>query len=175
LEALKKDYPAQADRVFNLETAQKIKSGLDEFTPQKLFNGKDVANGYTQVKNMFADWIRKKTYESLKDVDIKQKYLDWAHLKEISNTGIKARIQAGGLGGFGKFWSSLYQAGAVPLLTKGANMVWKLGDSMVEIKPNSPTSYVIRALPESEATASGVLSEEKTDNTTPQSPAVAKP
>ena len=125
-EAIKDDYKALKD--VSLEDAQKIKSELDEFTPEKMFKGKNVANEYTVLKNDIADAIRKKTYEALEDVNIKKDYLDWANLHELEKVGVKA-ITSGGLkGGFGNFWSTMWDKLTVPVKTVGGRALYRVGN-----------------------------------------------
>jgi hypothetical protein len=41
------------------------KSSLDEFTPDKVFKGKQVANSYNQAKNILANEFRNAVHEDL--------------------------------------------------------------------------------------------------------------
>ena len=105
-EAIKADYAGQ--KPYSLEAAQEIKKGLDEFTPEKIFNGKSVASEYRTLQNDMANAIRQKTYEALQDVNIKQSYLDYGNLAELRKIGVKALTNATAKGGFGTFWSGVW-------------------------------------------------------------------
>jgi hypothetical protein len=128
LEALREDYKDVVD--FSLEDAQQIKRELDQFTPEKIFKGKNVANEAAVLRNDLADAIRQQTYDALEDVNIKKDYLDWANLKELEKIGVKAISEGGKKGGFGGFWTSLYDAGTTPVKTIGGQVLYRVGNKL---------------------------------------------
>lgn len=131
LEAIKEEYASPAFDNLTLEVAQKIKSGLDEFTPQKAFKGQEIANGYNQLRAEMANAIRRATYDKLKSQDIKNKYLDYSNLLELQKLGIKARMEKGAgfaLGGFASQIRTLWDMAATPLGTAAGKYLYKLGD-----------------------------------------------
>lgn len=120
----------EMDDTYTLESANKTKTSLAEFTPAKVFRGKDIANGYNQVKADFAAAIRQKTYEMLKGENIKKAYIDYSNLKELEGLGVKARTGGGFKGGFGGFWSSLWDKVTTPILTTAGKYLYKIGDKL---------------------------------------------
>lgn len=142
LEAVKEDYKNVPD--FSLKDAQSLKSSLDEFTPTKMFRGKDVANELKVVQHDMANAIRSKTYESLADVNIKQKYLDYGNLAELEKVGIKAISEGGFKGGFGGFWSSVYDKLLTPVKTVGGKTLYKIGDKLEVTAPKSFKGKTLR-------------------------------
>lgn len=90
LEGLVDDYKNIVS--FTFEEAQKLKSELAEFTPAKVFRGKDVANETRMLQADMAKAIREKTYDALKDVNIKQKYLDYGNLQELQKVDRKSVV-----------------------------------------------------------------------------------
>lgn len=127
-DAIKDDYKNAVD--FSLEDAQKIKSELDAFTPEKVFRGKNVASEYATLKNDMANAIRQKTYSSLQDVKIKQDYLDWANLHELQKIGVNAITQAGTKGGFGGFWTTMWNMTTTPVKTVGGQVLYRVGNAL---------------------------------------------
>jgi len=125
LDALKEDYANMPENT--IENWQNIKSELDSFTPQKMFKGEDVAQGYRQVKHWFADAIRGKTYDLLKDKNIKQDYIDWGNMMELEKLGIKARTSGGFQGGAGKWITSAWQLATTPIKTIGGQILYRVG------------------------------------------------
>jgi hypothetical protein len=115
---------------YTLEVAQKVKQGLDEFTPEKVFRGKSIANEYRTLQNDMANAIRKKTYDSLKDQNIKKAYIDWGNLKELEKIGIKAITEQGSKGGFGSFWTSAWDMATVPVRTVGGQVLYRVGNKI---------------------------------------------
>ena len=113
----------------SLNTAQDIKSTLDEFTPEKLFKGKSVGSEYNTLRHEMADAIRQKIYNSLKDVNVKKKYLDYANLTELQKIGVKALTDGGLKGGFGSFWSSIWDKVTTPVKTIGGRTVYRIGNA----------------------------------------------
>lgn len=134
-DAIKEDYKKINN--LNLKTAQKLKSEIDEYTPQKLFKGKDVANEYNSLKHDMADAIRQKTYNAKDiDVNIKKSYLDYANLKELEKVGVKAISDSGLKGGFGSFWSTMWEKATTPIKTIGGQTLYKVGN-VLEFVGNS--------------------------------------
>lgn len=132
--ALKNAYDAIVEEYKNFKptdllTANKIKTSLDTFTPSKIFKGQDVANELKTLKADMASSIRQKTYESLKNVKIKEAYRDYANLKRLEEVGVKALTEAGFKGGFGGFWSTLYDMATVPVKTIGGQVLYKVGNA----------------------------------------------
>lgn len=126
---------------YTLETANKTKTSLDQFTPIKSFKGKDIANAYNQVKADFANLIRETTYKQLKDANIKKSYIDYSNLKELEKLGIKARTGAGFKGGFGGFWSSVWDTLVTPVTTTAGKYLYKAGD-LLEFESPKPVKTV---------------------------------
>lgn len=133
LDSLVEDY---ADwKNFTFPQAQKLKSEIAEFTPSKIFRGQDVANEVRMLKADIADTIRQKTYEALKDVNIKQKYLDYGNLQELQKVGVRAISEAGTKGGFGGFWSTMYDKAMTPVKTVGGKALYRIGDKLEVTAP----------------------------------------
>lgn len=132
-ESLVEDY-AKIDS-FTFEQAQKLKSEIAEFTPSKIFRGQDVANELRMLKADIADTIRQKTYEALKDVNIREKYIDYGNLQELQKVGVRAISDAGTKGGFGGFWSTLYDSAMMPVKTIGGKVIYKIGDKLQVTAP----------------------------------------
>lgn len=132
-EALAEDYKDIAQ--FTFKEAQKLKSEIAEFTPAKVFRGQDVANEFRMLKADMADAIRQKTYDALKDVNIKQKYIDYGNLQELQKVGVKAISEGGFKGGFGGFWSTIYDAAMTPVKTVGGKVIYHIGDKLQVTAP----------------------------------------
>lgn len=128
LEAIQQEYKEFTDT--DLLTGNKIKTQLDEFTPDKVFRGKPIGNEYTQLRADMANAIRTKTYGSLKDQNIKKDYLDYSNLKELEKIGIKAISEAGTKGGFGNFWSSMWDMVTTPIKTVGGQVLYRVGNHL---------------------------------------------
>lgn len=135
-EALADDYKDVIQYTF--KEAQKLKSEIAEFTPAKVFRGQDVANEFRMLKADMADAIRQKTYEALKDINVKQKYIDYGNLQELQKVGVKAISEGGLKGGFGGFWSTVYDKAMTPIKTVGGKTVYHIGDKL-EVK--APTGF----------------------------------
>lgn len=133
LDSLKEDYANVSD--FSFEKAQALKSELAQFTPAKVFRGQDVANETRMIQADMANLIRQKTYEALKDVNIKQKYLDYGNLQELQKVGVKAISEAGTKGGFGGFWSTMYDKAMTPVKTIGGKVLYRIGDKLEVTAP----------------------------------------
>lgn len=133
LDSLKEDYAAIKD--FSFEQAQVLKSELAQFTPAKVFRGQDVANETRMIQADMASLIRQKTYEALKDKNIKQKYIDYGNLQELQKVGVKAISSAGTKGGFGGFWSTVYDTAMTPVKTIGGKVLYHIGDKLQVTAP----------------------------------------
>lgn len=133
LDSLKEDYAAIKD--FSFEQAQALKSELAQFTPAKVFRGQDVANETRMIQSDMASLIRQKTYEALKDQNIKQKYIDYGNLQELQKVGVKAISSAGTKGGFGGFWSTVYDTAMTPVKTIGGKVLYHIGDKLQVTAP----------------------------------------
>lgn len=120
---------------FTYEQAQKLKSELAQFTPAKVFRGQDVANETRMLQADMAKLIREKTYDKLKDINVRQKYVDYGNLQELQKVGVKAISEAGTKGGFGGFWSTMYDAAMTPVKTIGGKVLYKIGDKLQVTAP----------------------------------------
>lgn len=127
-DALVDDYKDFTDT--DLLTANKIKTSLDNFTPTKIFKGKEVASEYKTLKADLASAIRDKTYTSLKDEKIKEAYRDYSNLKQLEKVGIKALTDGGLKGGFGGFWTTMYDKAATPIKTVGGQVLYRVGNKL---------------------------------------------
>lgn len=128
LDALKADY---ADfKSTDLLTANRIKTDLANFTHSKIFQGKEVASAVKTLQADMASAIREKTYSSLKDLNIRKAYIDYGNLKQLEKVGIKALTEAGTKGGFGGFWSTVYDAATVPIKTVGGKVLYRVGNKL---------------------------------------------
>lgn len=126
-ELLKEAYADKKWDAFDLEEAQKLKSEIDEFTPQKAFKGKEIANEYNQLTNDMADAIRQKTYNELGG-EMKTKYLDYSNLEGLKKFGIKAR-QEGVLADLaGKSLKNLWSVVATPIGTSAGMFLYRIGN-----------------------------------------------
>ena len=127
-EAIQDEYKDVSN--YSLEVAQEVKKGLDEFTPNKVFRGQEIANEYRTLQNDMANAIRQKTYISLKDSNIKKAYIDYGNLKELEKVGVKAITEAGSKGGFGTFWSSAWDMATTPVRTVGGQVLYRVGNKL---------------------------------------------
>lgn len=125
LDALMEDY-ADMDS-FSLETAQALKRDLDKFTAAKQFRGQDVSSAVKTLQHEMADAIRQKTYAAL---DNKNDYLDWANLDALSDVGVKAISEARLKGGFGGFWSAMWDMTTTPIKTVGGQTLYRVGNAL---------------------------------------------
>ncbi len=148
LEALEDDYKDITS--FTFKEAQKLKSEIAEFTPAKVFRGQDVANESRMLQADIANTIRQKTYEALKDINVKQKYIDYGNLQELQNVGIKAISEAKLKGGFGGFWSQIYDTAMTPFKTVGGKVIYRIGDKLEVTAPKGyegkPLSEYLKAI-----------------------------
>lgn len=124
-EALKEEYGAVNS--FNLKQAQGIKTSLDRFTPEKVFRGKPIANEYRELQNDMANAIRYKIRSAL-GPEIATDYLDYGNFLELENLGVKALTGSARKGGFGSFWSSVYDMTTTPIKTVGGRTLYRVGD-----------------------------------------------
>lgn len=127
-EAIRQDYADFPDN-FDLVTAQNLKKNLDEFTPEKIFRGQNVANELKVLNNDMANAIRSKTYGALEDVNIKKDYLDYGNLKELEKIGVKAITESGRFGGTGTLLSYLSDKALTPVKTIGGQVLYRIGDA----------------------------------------------
>jgi hypothetical protein len=127
-EAIQHDYRNTAD--LSLEQAQKIKHELDTFTPAKVFRGQDIVNEYRTLQNDMANAIRQKTYDALSDQNIKKAYLDYGNLAELKKIGVKALTDATSKGGFGSFWTGVWDMATVPVKTVGGQVLYRVGNKL---------------------------------------------
>lgn len=126
-DALLEDY-AEFPEAFDLTKAQALKRDLAQFTPAKVFKGQDVASEVRMLQADMADAVRRKTYDSLSDINIKKKYLDWANLHELENIGVKAISEAQFKGGSGTLIGGLWDMATTPIKTVGGQVIYRVGD-----------------------------------------------
>lgn len=129
LQALKDDYLATGKKQFSTKDIQAEKSSLDEFTPSKLFQWKEVSSGYNQVKNTLANIFREQVYEDLAKTGVKnakEMYRDYANLVDLHKIGI-TWITSGKLkGGTGGFISWLWDMAVTPTATAWGLFLYKV-------------------------------------------------
>jgi len=114
---------------WTLEEAQKLKEDLARFVPEKVYKGKPIANELKQINADMADAIRQKIYNSLGN-DVKKSYIDYGNLKKLEEIGVKAITEKGKLGGFGGFWTGLYDAALTPVKTVGGQVLYRVGNKL---------------------------------------------
>lgn len=98
LAAWKEEFATTGKKVFSTSDLQAEKSALDKFTQSKIFKGKEVANGYNQVKNILANVMRQQVRDDLVETGVKnakELYKDWANLMELEKIGIKWITEGG--------------------------------------------------------------------------------
>lgn len=86
LEVLKAEFKKTGKTKFTTADLQAEKSMLDKFTQSKIFKGKEVAQGYNQVKNTLANVMRNQVREDLAKTGVKnakELYRDYANLAEL--------------------------------------------------------------------------------------------
>lgn len=130
--ALIDDY-SKMDRVISFTQAQKIKSDMAKFIPDKVYQGKPIASAFKDIQSMLANDIRQTTYNALKDQNIKIDYLDWGNLQRLQELGQKAMTGAGKQGGFGSFVSTVYQEATYPFKTLAAQALKKSGQTLSNV------------------------------------------
>jgi hypothetical protein len=128
LEALEEDYKDFVDT--DLLKANEIKTSLANFTPSKIFKGQEVASGVKTLQADLASAIREKTYSALKDKNIRKAYIDYGNLKQLEKVGIKALTEGGTKGGFGGFWTTVYDRALTPVKTIGGKVLYRVGDKL---------------------------------------------
>ena len=121
LEAMEDAYKGSKSMTY--ETAQSIKSSLDKYIPEKAFKGKPIGSAFKDIQKMFADDVRTNTYNQLKDINIRNDYLDYGNLKNLQEWGQIAMTGARKKGGFGSFISSLYENLTIPAKTIGGQIL----------------------------------------------------
>lgn len=92
LNAWKEEFATTGKKIFNTGDLQAEKSALDKFTQSKIFKGKEVADGYNQVKNILANVMRQRVRDDLGKTGIKnakELYKEWSNLMELESIGIK--------------------------------------------------------------------------------------
>lgn len=92
LAALKEEFKTTGKKIFTTSDLQAEKSALDKFTQSKIFKGKEVADGYNQVKNTLANVMRQQVRDDLTKTGVKnakELYKEWANLMELEKIGIK--------------------------------------------------------------------------------------
>ena len=138
LNALKEDYLSTGKKIFTTWDLQAEKSMLDEFTPSKIWKGKEVAQGYTQAKNTLANIFREQVRDDLGKTGLKnakQLYQDYANLSALSEIGVKWITEWGLKWGFGTFWSTVYDKIATPVKTVWGKYIYKLGNGIEYVWP----------------------------------------
>lgn len=132
VQSLKEDYSGISKITY--EKAQEIKSQLAKFIPEKAYQGKPIGSAFKEIQNMLADDIRQKTYEALKDLNIKTDYLDYGNLLKLQEFGQKAMTGAKARNGFGSFVSSIWDRATIPAKTVGGQVLNKTGKMMQGLK-----------------------------------------
>lgn len=127
LEALEEDYTDFVDA--DLLTANEIKTSLAQFTPSKIFKGDEVASEVKMLKADMASAIRDKTYKELGS-DARRAYIDYGNLKELEKIGVRPLTEGGKLGGFGGFWTSVFDMATVPVKSVGGQVLYKVGNKL---------------------------------------------
>ena len=127
-DSIKQDYKKYKD--FTYEEAQSIKSELDRKIPAKMFRGKDVTGSANNIRKLMADSIRNRTYQVLKDVNIKKDYIDYCNLKNIMEHGAKSMTKGQFKGGAGSFISAAYEMAVTPIKTVGSQVLYKSANGL---------------------------------------------
>lgn len=125
LDAVADDYKHVSGWTYR--TAQDIKSTLASGVPEKVWRGKPIAGSYSNVRKIMADVLREKIYSKIAP-EIKEAYLDYGNLLEISARGAKALTEAQMRGGFGSFASTVIDRLALPVRTYGGQVLKKTGE-----------------------------------------------
>lgn len=141
LDALKEDYKTYSR--IGLEKAQDIKSGLDQFTPQKMWKGQDVASGYNQMKHEFADLLRRDIHDAV-GPEVGEKYYDYGNLRQLGEGGVTARTQAAIMGGSGRALGDFIRAAGLPVGVYGGKMLYWIGDRLHSLTENKDGSLTIK-------------------------------
>lgn len=130
LEALKDEFKTTGKTVFTTADLQAEKSALDKFAPTKLFRGKEVAQGYNQVKNTLANVMREQVRTDLATTGIKnakELYRDYANLVELEKIGIKWLTEWGFKWWTGTLLSAIYDKILTPVKTIWWNTLYRVG------------------------------------------------
>lgn len=138
LQALKEDYLATGKKTFSTADLQAEKSMLDEFTPTKVFQWKEVAQWYNQVKNTLANIMREQVREDLWKVwvkNAKELYRDYANLSALEDVWVKGITEWGLKWWFGTFWSTVYDKIATPVKTVWGKYIYRLGNWVEYVWP----------------------------------------
>lgn len=138
LQALKEDFVSTGKTKFTTADLQAEKSMLDEFTPTKIFKGKEVAGGYTQVKNTMANIFREQVRDDLWKAwvkNAKELYAEWASLSALEDIGVKWITEGGLKWGFGTFWSTVYDKVATPIKTIWGKTIYRVWDKIEFVWP----------------------------------------
>lgn len=126
LSAIQEDFRRVGD--FTYTRAQQLKSELAGELPEKVWRGKNVTGAVNNVRKSMADYIRERTYDALKDINIRKEYLDYGNLLNLQELGKKALAGSKLKGGFGSFLSGLMEKTAVPVATISGQTLYKVGD-----------------------------------------------
>lgn len=137
LQALKEDYSLISKDKFTTKELNQEKSSLDEFTPDKVFKGKQVASSYNQAKNILANVFRDTVHKDLWSQWIKSQeaFRDYANLKELSKIWVKWLTDSWFKGGFWGFWTTMYEQATTPIKTIGWQILYKVWDKLEFIWP----------------------------------------
>lgn len=129
-EAVKDDYKHIASWTY--ETAQDIKATLASHVPEKVWRGKPIAGSYSNVRKIMADVFREKIYSKIAP-EVKEAYLDYGNLKQITERGAKALTEAATRGGFGNFASAIIDRLVIPVKTYGGKALQKTGEALKKL------------------------------------------
>lgn len=137
LEALKEEYASLWSDKFTTKALQQEKSSLDKFTPDKVFRGKPIASSYNEAKNILANVFRDEVHTDLGKFWLKSQeaFRDYANLKELSKVGIKWLTDSWFKGGFGWFWTTMYEQATTPIKTIGGQVLYKVWDKLEFLWP----------------------------------------
>lgn len=116
-----------------LKDTNTLKKSLQGRTPQKFFKGKEITNGYQELRGQLSSIIKNKLHSALKKdywVDTAKKYIDWANLDWLKEVWIKAKTNAGLKGGFGGFRSTVLEEIATPVTTVVGKGTYKAGKAL---------------------------------------------
>ena len=141
LEALKEEYASLWSDKFTTKALQQEKSSLDKFTPDKVFRGKPIASSYNEAKNILANVFRDEVHTDLGKFGLKSQeaFRDYANLKELSKVGIKWLTDSWFKGGFGWFWTTMYEQATTPIKTIGWQVLYKVWDKLEFLWPKGIT------------------------------------
>lgn len=143
LKALQAEFKKTWKTKFTTADLQAEKSMLDKFTQSKIFKGKEVAQGYNQVKNTLANVMRNQVREDLAKTGVKnakELYRDYANLVELEKIGIKWITEWGLRWGTGTALSTIYDALVTPIKTVWWKVLYKVGEWIQFTWPKGITS-----------------------------------